>query len=302
MNILLTGLNSFTGLALSNYILSKGNNLFALTSGKTGKLSEDQKKLFNELKKFPNFNVIKYSKDKPIASQNIDLPEKIDILFIHGFDVKEYKSKLLDPMRIAYDSVVSLEGLPLFLKEKCCHSICYTGTYFRNANEVDYTPYTISKSLCWDYIRFIFSEFHLLYYLFPNPIGFGQSRGLTYEMLRNWSTNLPYRINFPIEIRDNIPVDILVEDYYKKAINTFSKLENQYLIFSPSYFLTTNINFANLIKKEVLKRYPNFKCKLEIGKSKKNDIIQGFTNIRNAYLHKEDRFWDSFITSYFETS
>ena len=51
MNILMNGLNSFTGILIAGTLLKKGHKVIALTSGNEQRLNKNQKKELEILKK-----------------------------------------------------------------------------------------------------------------------------------------------------------------------------------------------------------------------------------------------------------
>ena len=56
MNILITGQNSFTGLILCKQLLSKGFNLYSLTSSNSSKLNPNQNKLLKSIEQNKNYH------------------------------------------------------------------------------------------------------------------------------------------------------------------------------------------------------------------------------------------------------
>ena len=292
-------MNSFTGLVLAKELIDQEHNVFALTSGDTDRLSIEQLNILKSLLQSQFFKAIKFKYQKPIISQEIFLPSKIDVVFLHGFNAKHYQSFSLDPIHTAQESVQYLTGLPPIIKNKGCKLVCYTGTYFENQKLSFQTPYTVSKSIAWLYIKHLFKDFSLLRYLFSNPIGVGQSRGLSHNLLEHWSNDKIYEINKPLEVRDNIPVEFMIQDYIKKAFRLYKIQKITLQEFSPSYYIRTNLNFTKLIKNYIQQRYPDTRCQLSLGLSRDSNIIKGQQSIRRHFVFKERSFWKKYIDNYF---
>ena len=96
MNILMNGLNSFTGILIAGTLLKKGHKVIALTSGNEQRLNKNQKKELEILKKNKNFyffiNDYSFSKLKAYL---IDFDNNIDVFLIHGFKALTTKMKNL---------------------------------------------------------------------------------------------------------------------------------------------------------------------------------------------------------------
>ena len=118
MNVLITGQNSFTGLILCKQLLSKGFNLYSLTSSNSSKLNPNQNKLVKSIEQNKNYHQLQcnYNKDDAETIKSID--KNIDLFIMHGYNVLNYKSKELNPIEIANDSTQWLIRFPEYLKEK----------------------------------------------------------------------------------------------------------------------------------------------------------------------------------------
>ena len=130
MNILINGLNSFTGILLTKSLLAKGHKVIALSSGNLNRLTSLQKKELNSINKNPFFRLFKinYNIDNEFCFDNSD--EHIDAFIIHGFKALDYKNLKLDSLTLMQDSLFWLKPLPRLLKNKSCKLVAYTGTLF----------------------------------------------------------------------------------------------------------------------------------------------------------------------------
>ena len=299
MNVLITGQNSFTGLILCKQLLSKGFNLYSLTSSNSSKLNPNQNKLLKSIEQNKNYHQLQcnYKKDDAEMIKSID--KNIDLFIMHGYNVLNYKSKELNPIEIANDSTQWLIRFPEYLKEKGCKTVSFTGTYFENFSNDLQTPYSISKKISWNIIKSFFKGFSLINYLFPNPFGVGESKKFANYIISSLKKNEPISINTPYQIRDNIPVDFLIDNYISCILETHSLPNGVVIEKSPSYFVESNFEFACKISEKLKLIVPNFKPIIKIDKEAISDFVSGKESIRSKYIHKEDYFWEEYIKSYF---
>ena len=299
MNILLTGQNSFTGLILCKKLLSKGFNIYSLTSSDSKKLNATQNKLLCSIEQNKNYHPLKCNyKEKDVETiKSID--KNIDIFIMHGYNVLNYKSTKLNPIDIANDSTQWLINFPNYLKDIGCKTVAFTGTYFENFSNNLQTPYSISKKISWNIIQSFFKDYSLINYLFPNPFGVGESKKFANYIISSLKKNETISINTPYQIRDNIPVDFLIDDYISSILGAYSLPKKSITKKSPSYFVESNYEFASKISEKVKLILPDFKPIIKINYDSGSDFVSGKESIRSKYIHKEDYFWKKYIKSYF---
>ena len=299
MNILLTGQNSFTGLILCKQLLSRGFNIYSLTSSDSKKLNANQNKLLNSIEQNKNYSLLKCNYTDKDAEIIKSIDKNIDIFIMHGYNVLNYKSTQLNPIDIANDSTKWLINFPNYLKEIGCKTVAFTGTYFENFPNNLQTPYSISKKISWNIIKSFFREYSLINYLFPNPFGVGESKKFANYIISSLKKNEPISINTPYQIRDNIPVDFLIDDYISSILETYSSPRRTITKKSPSYFVESNHEFASKISEKVKLFLPNFSPIIKINYDSVSDFVSGKESIRSKYIHKEENFWEQYIKSYF---
>ena len=299
MNILLTGQNSFTGLILCKKLLSKGFNIYSLTSSDSKKLNATQNKLLCSIEQNKNYHPLKCNyKEKDVETiKSID--KNIDIFIMHGYNVLNYKSTKLNPIDIANDSTQWLINFPNYLKDIGCKTVAFTGTYFENFSNNLQTPYSISKKISWNIIQSFFKDYSLINYLFPNPFGVGESKKFANYIISSLKKNETISINTPYQIRDNIPVDFLIDDYISSILGAYSLPKKSITKKSPSYFVESNYEFASKISEKVKLILPDFKPIIKINYDSGSDFVSGKESIRSKYIHKEEIFWEKYIKSYF---
>ncbi len=294
MNVLLNGINSFTGIAFSKILLDAGHKIYALSSGQKKSLTSYQKYFLEQLEKEDNF--IPIISDYYDSNQKIiQINSNIDVFIIHGFNASNYKDQNINPFEMASNSLFWLSDFPKILKEKGCQLIAYTGTYFENFSPQFQTAYSLSKSMGWTYISNLFNEFKLIKYLLPNPFGELESERFTHSLIKSLLTETEFFLKEPYLIRDNIPVNFLL-DFYKENIEL--ELNNDkinQLIISPSYFKETNLEFAKRVINKVLEINPSLKYKLVVSDNRYSNKVSGKFSIRERYLDNEDIFWGNYI-------
>ena len=293
MNILINGLNSFTGILLVKSLLNKGHKVIALSSGNLTRLTSLQKKELNSIYKNRSFKLIinNYNFDKEFSLD--DFEDNIDAFIIHGFKALDYKNLKLDSLTLMRDSLYWLEPLPRFLRKKSCKLVTYTGTYFENFIPELQTPYSLAKSMGWLYIKKLFSEFKLFKYLLLNPYGSLESNKFTASIIKKWINRESVYLEYPYLIRDNIPAEFMIDDYINKLENILTSKTTLVKEFSPSYKIESNLEFALRFSSKLNKF--GYECKLNISENKLCNSVRGTTSIREKYIHLEEEFIDKYL-------
>ena len=293
MNILINGLNSFTGILLTKALLQKGHKVIALSSGNLTRLTPLQKEGINSICKNQSFKLLKnkYNLDNKFSLD--DFESNIDAFIIHGFKAFDYKNLNLDSLTLVKDSLYWLEPLPRLLRKKSCKLVAYTGTYFENFIPELQTPYSLAKSMGWLYIKKLFSEFKLLKYLFLNPYGSLESEKFTASIIKKWINRESVRLEYPFLIRDNIPAEFMIDDYINHLENMLSREATFVKEFSPSYIVENNLEFASRFSSKLMKF--GYECKLNISENKLCNSVSGITSIREKYIQFEEEFIDKYL-------
>ena len=293
MNILINGLNSFTGILLAKSLLTKGHKVIALSSGNLNRLTPLQKKEINSIYKNQSFKILKnnYNLDNDFSLDEFE--DHIDAFIIHGFRALDYKNLNLDALTLMKDSLYWLEPLPKLLRKKSCKLIAYTGTYFENFIPELQTPYSLAKSMGWLYIKKLFGEFKLLKYLLLNPYGSLESKKFTASIIKKWINRESVDLEYPFLIRDNIPAEFMIDDYVNNLENMLSCTTTFIKEFSPSYIVETNLEFASRLSSKLNKF--GYKCELNISKNKLSNSVRGITSIREKYIQFEEHFIDEYL-------
>ena len=293
MNILITGLNSFTGILLAKSLLNKGHKVIALSSGNITRLTTLQKEEINLIYKNRFFKLLKnnYNLDKEFSLDNFE--DNIDAFIIHGFKALDYKNLNLDSLTLMKDSLYWLEPLPRLLRKKSCKLVAYTGTYFENFTPELQTPYSLAKSMGWLYVKKLFSEFKLLKYLLLNPYGTLESKKFTNSIIKTWLNRESVNLEYPFLIRDNIPAEFMIDDYVNNLETMLGCPTTFVKEFSPSYIVENNLEFASRLSSK-LKKF-GYECKLNISENKLCNSVRGITSIREKYIQFEEEFIDKYL-------
>ena len=293
MNILLTGINSFTGIMLARELLKKGNKVIALSSGNLNRLNSTQKKEILDLYENKSFFLIlgNYEIDNKFIFKNFK--EDIHAFIIHGFKAFDYKNLELNSFSLAKDSLFWLEALPAILKERSCKLVAYTGTYFENFSPELQTPYSIAKSMGWLYLKKLFCEFRLLKYLLPNPYGPLESHKFTASILKKWINKEVLELQYPYLVRDNIPAEFLIHNYVKNILLMAKTSSKNIKEYSPSYIVESNLELA-LRLSNYLNKF-GFECKMNLSENNLSNVVSGIHSIRGEYIHLENDFFEDYI-------
>lgn len=306
MNILINGIKSFTGLSLINRLIEDQNNLICVTSSKlkiSKNLNKEQLTLFEKVEANSKCDILEIDYGDP-KTQLFNQSNKLDnigCIVLHGFDTSNYRSNTYSPITSAKESLKWIISIKDLIGTKKNIPMFLTGTYFQNAIKECYTNYAFAKKLSWEILKLNFPKFNHINYLFPNPFGFGESEKLSFRVLESWGNRKAFEISQPYQLRDNIPVDFLIDDY----VNTIYKISkiNQFnppVFLSPSYFRITNLEFLLLIKENLQNYFSDFKCEININKNNLEfNSILGNNSIRHKYLSKEIDFWANYIKNRF---
>ena len=210
---------------------------------------------------------------------------------IDGVMVNSPNTKITEGTVVELDGI-RIEPLPKLLKDRSCKLVTYTGTYFENFSPELQTPYSLSKSMGWLYVKKLFSEFKLLKYLLTNPYGSLESKKFTASIINKWINEETVNLEFPYLIRDNMPAEFLIDDYVNNIENI---LDNNYPIleYSPSYIVETNLEFALRFSSK-LKKY-GYQCDLNISNNKVCNTVTGKNSVREKYIHSEDAFIEDYL-------
>ena len=300
MNIIINGSTSFTGLHLILRLLKEDNNIYIVSNNNLKKLLPEQLILHEKIKKSSKVKFISidsYEKDNMINDFECIKNIKIDAIIVHGYMASNYKAKNYDFIQSSLNSikwVFKLMELNIINSET---RLFYTGTYFQNLKSQFLSSYALSKSITWSILKSQLPLKSKHHFLFPNPFGYGEEKRLCYSLLSNWFQDRDFELDSPNLIRDNIPIKFLIDEYYLYINNSFENNQIGNYEFSPSYYISSNLDFINFIKLKVQEKFPSLRCVIKIPQNNlfKSDVITGETIIRDKYINQEDQFWDDYL-------
>lgn len=302
MNILINGIKSFTGVHLALGLAKKNFNLFIISSKINTKLTSEQFQMYEYISNLDNIRLLELDSYENIENKILKIIPKVkyDAVILHGYQAANYKSSEYDFLNCSSNSIswyFALQKNDIINNET---KLFYTGSYYQNSETV-ITPYALSKKISWLTLKSLSISNSKYHYLFPNPFGYGESERLCFTLLKSWFNNKAFEIGAPNLIRDNIPINFLIEDYINFIADRLKGNITENIEFSPSYYVHTNKEFIELIKLKLVKYYPHLKCELKIPNNAIliSDSITGKSLIRNKYLHKEDLFWEKYFKSSF---
>ncbi len=257
MNIVFTGLSSFTGLYFVKELHRRRHNIFGVHQSSLSEYSSPHKERVIE--------AIRYCKNSVQASFgdqqfcNFIQQTPIDIYCHHGAYTKNYGSSDF-PVRFAVENnTKNLSTVAQILQERKCHSIAVTSSIFAGHGPIsDSTvPFSGYGEAKWQTDkRFLTAcrKYQLRWarYVIPNPFGPSDNPKFLYEMAKRWALGKPLILKTPDYVRDNIHVRLLAKHY----VSWLESLQDQSMAVNsfPSGYVEKIEFFAERVAVEIRKR------------------------------------------------
>ncbi len=167
------------------------------------------------------------------------------------------------------------------------------------------SPYGLSKGLTsdvWQYIA-LNAGFKLGKFVIPNPFGPYEEARYTSYLAKCWLEKTKASVDFPLYIRDNIPISLLAKAYAGFAESLTEEVG--FSKFSPSFRPESQVSFVENFSKEMQKRW-NVDCEYEV----KNQVNFPEPRVRinsdlintSDYHWDESLAWDDLANFYLETN
>lgn len=247
LNVLLTGISSFSGSHFAYELLSLNHRVIGFTRDSSSWGAAEQERILWLKKTFPKVEI--YNKNQLAKIEN----EHIDILCLHGAYVHNYQSIDFD-VSVAVKRTFEITNplLAMFPQAKIFH----TGTFSEpdessgNVPRLSFNPYSTSKAKVWDQLLTLEKEKRIAKYVMPNPFGPLESKRFTDYLLKNWAQKQTPIVNFPFHVRDNVPIDLL-RKHYARCVENFESGTDRLVKFYPSMYAETIQTFAKRYKNEL---------------------------------------------------
>jgi UDP-glucose 4-epimerase len=247
LNVLLTGISSFSGAHFAYELMSLNHRVIGFTRDANSWGLAEQERILWLKKSFPTVEIYNLEQISKIKDQNVD------ILCLHGAYVHNYQSVDFD-IAAAVEKTFEVTN-PLIAKFPQAR-IFHTGTFSEpdessgNVPRLSFNPYSTSKSKIWQQIQSLEKERRIAKYVMPNPFGPLESKRFTDYLLKSWARMQTPIVNFPFHVRDNVPIDLL-RKHYARCVENFEFGDERIEKFYPSMFAETVQAFAQRYKNEL---------------------------------------------------
>jgi hypothetical protein len=247
INVLLTGVTSFSGSHFAFELLKSGHNVVGFTRNKSSWNKEQNDRISWIKKQFPKFEILSSAETSKLRSA------KIGTLCFHGANCENYQSLDFN-VEVAITEYFEIANHLLSIYPNA--NVFHTGTFSEpnestgNLPRRSFNPYSTSKTKIWQILNETTQNIKIAKYVMPNPFGPLESRRFTDYLIRSWALNQEAIIKFPFYVRDYVPIDLL-RKHYVKSLEIFEKNNVRVRRFYPSMYAETNEAFAYRYKREL---------------------------------------------------
>jgi nucleoside-diphosphate-sugar epimerase len=267
MNILFTGVSSFTGAWIVDALTARGHRITAPL--RRGIPDYDELRSARMRRLGTSIEVVEHC---PFGSPDfVKLIERgeFDLLCQHGAQVDNYRSAAFDADSAFRDNCLNLGEVLQAGRRNPRFAVILTGTVFEQ-NEGDgtrplraFSPYGVSKGMTSDAFRSLCSErgVKLAKFVVPNPFGPYEEPRFCDYLMRCWSAGAVAEVRTPDYIRDNIHVSLLAAAY-ADLVARFGDLPG-WSRFGPSQYIESQGDFARRFAREIGERL-QLRCALNL--------------------------------------
>ena len=305
MNILFTGVTSFTGYWFADELIRNGHELHVTLQGSVDSYTGLKRFRLNKIaKSCRTLENTKFGDDNFIEQIH---QNEFDLLCHHGAYVTDYKSDNFSVDSALRSNTNNIREVVSSLAETGCCNIVLTGSVFESdeglgsENLRAFSPYGLSKSLTSTVFKYWTQKYNLKCkkFVIPNPFGPLEEFRFTSYLASCWLANKKAVVNTPNYIRDNIHVSLLAKEYYQTAID--DPFIEEFSVYGPSGYICSQGKFAEMMAREMRSRL-RLPCELELGeqlefKEPRVRINKDFPD-PEKYGWEEHSAWDSLAKFY----
>ncbi|MBA3603096.1 MAG: NAD(P)-dependent oxidoreductase [Parachlamydiaceae bacterium] len=310
MKILFTGASSFSGMWFIEELANRGHKVVALFSTRL----EDYKGIrLQRVKRIENCCTPIYNCRFGTSTclDAIEASGPFDLFCHHAADVTNYKSPDFDYVEALKSNTLNIKKVLGKLKEQQCRKLLLTGSIFEQREGLcsepsqAISPYGLSKGLTSDVFEYfsLLEGLHLGKFVIPNPFGPYEEGRYTSYLAKCWLQKTKAGVDFPLYIRDNIPVSLLAKSYATFAESLMEEVG--FSKFSPSFKPEKQAYFVEHFSKEMQKRW-GLSCEYEV----KNQVnfpeprVRINSDLINPldYHWNESSAWDELADFYLATN
>ena len=304
MNILITGVSSFTGLYFIRALHQRGHTIFGVHQSPIEQYTGIYKTRI-ELAKFHVQKMFQASfGDERFcdAIRNID----IDIYCHHGAYTKDYNSPNFPVEKAVSRNTYNVNTVCELLRRSGCQHLVSTSSIFAGNGPIcsEVTPfsgYGIAKWRTDEIVKKASKVQGIGWsrYIIPNPFGPFDNHKLPYEMALQWAKNKPLVLKTPHYIRDNVPVQLLAEHYAEWVEGLTEKTAKTTAM--PSGYVSTMQDFSERVANEIRLR-TNWPCRIVTDQhsSIQPTVLHNTDNILGRSSFNEKIMWDELSAWFLE--
>ncbi len=310
MKILFTGPSSFSGMWFIEELARRGHTVIAMYNTKHEEYQGVRLSRVEHAKSSCN-QIFSCYFGSQTCLDAIEMFGPIDLFCHHTADVSAYKSPDFDYVYALRANTLNIKKVLEKLKEHKCNKFLYTGSVFEPQEGLSsdqpraVSPYGLSKGLTSEVLKYytLFYGLKLGKFVVPNPFGPYEEGRFTSYLAKTWLQKGKPTIDFPLYVRDNIPISLLAKSYADFAESLteqpgFSKL-------NPSYCPETQVSFVARFSREMGSRW-NLPCDYEV----KNQLTFPEPRVRinsdlidpTIYNWNETLAWDELASFYRNTN
>lgn len=255
MQILLTGVSSFTGAWFARALAEAGHEVHGTLQRGLDDYGPAQQARFA----FMQEGGVRLLAKHPFGGDAFlaTLTRGFDLLCLHGAYVHDYRSPDFDVIGAVQANTHNLRSVVDVAKQHGVRRLIATGSVFEEGEGAGeqpldaVSPYGLSKSITWTLFRSYCERAGLpaAKFVIPNPFGPYEEPRFCAYLMRCWTGGEVARVNTPAYIRDNIPVQLLAAAYV--ALASRAAAPEPVLFSRPSCYVESQGSFAERFAREL---------------------------------------------------
>lgn len=264
MNILFTGVSSFTGYWFVKILAEAGYYVTATLQNAKETYAGLKKQRIEAIEN--HCQIIENCKFGSAEFLSLIQSQHWDFLCHHAADVRDYRNPQFNVVAALENNTHNLRTVLERLKEQSCQKVILTGSVFEQnegAGQVPlhaFSPYGLSKGLTADFFKYYCQTVNMQLgkFVIPNPFGPFEEQRFTAYLMRQWFEGKIATVSSPAYVRDNIHVRLLAKAYLY-FIQNFPKITE----FHPSGYVESQGAFTQRFAREMEKRL-EMPCQYEL--------------------------------------
>jgi nucleoside-diphosphate-sugar epimerase len=266
MNILFTGVSSFTGAWFAAKLAAAGHHVTATTRQQRGAYTDVRRVRLN----YAAEAGVDFLECCAFGDRGfMDALTGTDVVCHHAAEVTNYKSLDFDVADAVRSNTRNVRQVIEQASQASVRGLIVTGTVSEQDEGLGdaplraFSPYALSKGISWQIFSFWagMSKMPIGKFVIPNPFGPLEDERYCAYLVRTWAEGAVARVQTPDYVRDNIPVDRLAERYVE-FVEAFARQENNARA-APSGYVESQGRFTERFARELGQRL-NLAAKFEL--------------------------------------